>query len=155
DPTLPIAEEHTDPEALVLWGGPDSVLNDAAQRLTKLRWVQVLSAGSDNAVKAGFADEVVITSGRSLPNLPVADHALPLVLAAARGLHTLTRGQLVHLWPTEIGGLQQETSPGLFSTLRGANVLIWGFDSIATALAPHRVALGASVTGVATTARDE
>src|SRR5690554_403775 len=155
DPTQPVAEEHTDARALVFWGGPDSVLNDAAQRLTGLRWVQVLSAGSDNAVKAGFPDEVVITSGRSLHNLPVAEHALALVLAAARRLHTLTRAQLGNRWATEIGGLQQEPSPGLFSTLRGANVLIWGFGSIATTLAPHLVALGATVTGVATTAREQ
>src|SRR5690606_25277586 len=69
--------------------------------------------------------------------------------------HTLTRAQLGHRWATEIGGLQQEPSPGLFSTLRGANVLIWGFGSIATTLAPHLVALGATVTGVATTAREQ
>jgi phosphoglycerate dehydrogenase-like enzyme len=155
DPTQPVAAEHADAQGLVFWGGPDSVLNDAASRLTQLRWVQVLSAGSDNAVKAGFADEVVITSGRSLHNLPVAEHALALVLAAARRLHTLTRAQIGHRWATEIGGLQQEPSPGLFSTLRGANVLIWGFGSIATTLAPHLVALGASVTGVATTAREQ
>lgn len=155
DPTQPVPAEHEDAQALVFWGGPDSVLQDAARRLTSLRWVQVLSAGSDNAVKAGFADDVTITSGRSLHNLPVAEHALALVLAAARRLHTLTRAQIGHRWASEIGGLQAEPSPGLFSTLRGANVLIWGFGSIATTLAPHLVALGASVTGVATTAREQ
>ena len=151
----PVPAEHEDAQALVFWGGPDSVLADAAKRLTRLRWVQVLSAGSDNAVNAGFPDDVTITSGRSLHNLPVAEHALALVLAAARRLHTLTRAQIGHRWASEIGGLQQEPSPGLFSTLRGANVLIWGFGSIATTLAPHLVALGATVTGVATTAREQ
>jgi phosphoglycerate dehydrogenase-like enzyme len=155
DAAEPVPAEHEDAEALVFWGGPDSVLADAAERLTRLRWVQVLSAGSDNAVKAGFAEDVIITSGRSLHNLPVAEHALALVLAAARRLHTLTRAQIGHRWANEIGGLQAEPSPGLFSTLRGANVLIWGFGSIATTLAPHLVALGASVTGVATTAREQ
>jgi phosphoglycerate dehydrogenase-like enzyme len=155
DPTQPVPAEHTDAQALVFWGGPDSMLQDAARRLKGLRWVQVLSAGSDNAVKAGFADDVTITSGRSLHNLPVAEHALALVLAAARRLHTLTRAQIGHRWASEIGGLQAEPSPGLFSTLRGANVLIWGFGSIATTLAPHLVALGATVTGVATTAREQ
>ena len=151
----PVPAEHEDAQALVFWGGPDSVLADAAKRLTRLRWVQVLSAGSDNAVNAGFPEDVTITSGRSLHNLPVAEHALALVLAAARRLHTLTRAQIGHRWASEIGGLQQEPSPGLFSTLRGANVLIWGFGSIATTLAPHLVALGATVTGVATTAREQ
>ena len=155
DPGAPIPAEHEDAQALVVWGMPDALLEDAAARLRGLRWVQLLSAGSDAAVKAGFANNVILTSGRSLHNLPVSEHALALVLAAARRLHTLTRAQIGHRWASEIGGVQPEPSPGVFSTLRGANVLIWGFGSIATTLAPHLVALGATVTGVATTAREQ
>lgn len=153
-PTERIPVEHEDAEVLVAWGNPDPLLHDAARRLTQLRWVQMLSAGTDAAVNAGFASNVILTSGRSLHNLPVAEHALALVLAAARRLHTLVRAQIGHRWADELGGIQPEPSPGVFSTLRGARVLIWGFGSIATALAPHLVALGATVTGVATTARE-
>lgn len=155
DPAQPIPEEHADAQALVVWGTPDPLLADAARRLPQLRWVQLLSAGSDAGVKAGFATDVVLTSGRSLHDLPVAEHALALVLAAARRLHTLVRAQIGRRWASELGGVQREPSPGVFSTLRGARVLVWGFGSIASTLAPHLVALGATVTGVATTARDE
>lgn len=155
DPTTSLPDEHTSAEFLVVWGMPDPLLREAARRLTRLRWVQLLSAGSDAAVAAGFAPEVVITSGRSLHDEPVSEHALALILAAARRLHTLTRAQLGHRWATEIGGAQREPSPGLFSTLRNANVLVWGFGSIAKTLAPHLTALGAHVTGVATSAREE
>jgi phosphoglycerate dehydrogenase-like enzyme len=154
DPAERIPEEHEDAAVLVVWGTPDPLLKDAARRLTRLRWVQVLSAGTDALVAAGFDPEVILTSGRSLHDLPVAEHALALVLAAARRLHTLVRAQIGHRWANEIGGVQREPSPGLFSTLRGARVLIWGFGSIGTSLAPHLVALGAEVTGVATTARE-
>jgi phosphoglycerate dehydrogenase-like enzyme len=152
DVTLPIPQESEDAAVLVVWGNPDSQLRDAATRLRDLRWVQLLSAGSDAALAAGFAEDVVITSGRSLHDLPVAEHALALVLAAARRVHTLVRAQIGHRWATEIGGMQPEPSPGVFTTLRGARVLIWGFGSIAATLAPHLEALGAEVTGVATTA---
>lgn len=153
DPTDPIPEEHTDAEALVVWGAGNSLLEDAVTRLPRLKWVQLLSAGSDAALAAGFPESVAITSGRSLHDAPVAEHALALTLAAARRLHTLGRAQIGHRWADDIGGLQAEPSPGLFSTLRGARVVIWGYGSIGSALAPHLAALGASVTGVGTTAR--
>lgn len=153
-PTDPIPPEHEDAGALIVWGTPDPLLADAARRLGELRWVQLLSAGADAAGKAGFAENVILTSGRSLHDLPVAEHALALVLAAARRLHTAVRAQIGHRWADEIGGPQPEPSPGVFSTLRGARVTIWGFGSIATSLAPHLVALGATVVGVATTARE-
>ncbi|WP_150308172.1 NAD(P)-dependent oxidoreductase [Planctomonas psychrotolerans] len=153
DPAEPIAAEHEDAEVLVVWGQDD--LRDAASRLTNVKWVQMLSAGTDAAMKAGFSRDVVLTSGSSLHDLPVAEHALALTLAAARRLHTLVRAQIGHRWASEIGGPQREPSPGLFSTLRGARVLVWGFGSIATSLAPHLEALGATVTGAATSAREQ
>lgn len=154
-PTAPIPDQHTDAAALVVWGMPDTLLADAARRLPQLEWVQLLSAGSDAALAAGFGERVAITSGRSLHDAPVAEHALALTLAAARRLHTLVRAQLGHRWATELGGIQPEPSPGVFSTLRGARVVIWGFGSIGATLAPHLIALGAHVTGVATRPRRE
>jgi phosphoglycerate dehydrogenase-like enzyme len=155
DPAEPIPAGHEDAAALVVWGMPDALLRDAVGRLPSLRWVQALSAGTDAVVAAGFGPEVLLTSGRSLHDRPVAEHALALVLAAARRLHTLVRAQIGHRWANEIGGVQREPSPGLFSTLRGARVLIWGFGSIGASLAPHLVALGAEVTGAATSAREQ
>ncbi|WP_435746183.1 NAD(P)-dependent oxidoreductase [Microbacterium sp. PMB16] len=155
DPAAPIPDSHTDAEALVVWGVSDALLVDAASRLPALRWVQLLSAGSDAALAAGFSDDVAITSGRSLHDAPVAEHALALTLAAARRLHTLVRAQIGHRWAGELGGLQSEPSPGVFSTLRGARVAIWGYGSIGSTLGPLLTALGAHVTGVGTRARTE
>ncbi|MGX1695841.1 NAD(P)-dependent oxidoreductase [Microbacterium keratanolyticum] len=155
DPTTGIPAEHRDAEALVVWGAGASLLQDAVANLPRLKWVQLLSAGSDAALAAGFRDDIVITSGRSLHDAPVAEHALALTLAAARRLHTLGRAQIGHRWAEEIGGIQPEPSPGVFSTLRGARVVIWGYGSIGSTLAPHLAALGAQVTGVGTTARVE
>ena len=155
DPYTPLQEEHLDAEVLGVWGNPDPQLADAARRLRNLRLVQLFSAGSDNAARAGFDPGVVIASGRGLHDRPVAEHALALVLAAARRLHRAFAAQRDHEWATDIGGIQPEPSPGVFSTLRGARVTIWGFGSIGRTLEPHLTALGATVTGAARHARQE
>jgi len=148
----PIPDEHTDAEALVVWGNPPAQLHDAARRLGRLRWVQTLAAGPDTVLAAGFAPDVVITGGAGLHDLTVTEHALALVLAAARRLNLLVRAQIGHRWAGELGGIQPVHEPGSFRTLRGARVVVWGFGGIAATLAPHLAALGAHVTGVARSA---
>jgi len=155
DSHRPLSDDALDADALVVWGMPYDLLPDAARRLKRVRWVQVLSAGAEAAAAAGFAPDVILTNGRSLHDRPVAEHALALTLAAARSLHTLVRAQIGHRWAGELGGAQPEPTPGKFTTLRGARVTIWGFGSIGSTLAPHLAALGAHVTGVARTARRE
>lgn len=155
DAGKPIPAVHRDADALVVWGMSEALLRDAAIHLDQVRWVQLLSAGSDAALAAGFSPSVVITSGRSLHDAPVAEHALALLLAAARRLDVLMRAQVGSRWAGELGGIQPEPSPGRFSTLRGAHVAIWGFGSIGSALAPLLTALGAQVTGVATQRREQ
>jgi len=150
----PIPAVHTDAEALVVWGNPAGQLSDAAQRLTRLRWVQTLAAGPDAVLGAGFAPEVVITAGTGLHDLTVAEHTLALTLAAARRLNLLVRAQVGRRWAAELGGLQPVREPDSFRTLRDARVAIWGFGGIAATLAPHLVALGAQVTGIARHAGD-
>ncbi|WP_067497505.1 phosphoglycerate dehydrogenase [Actinoplanes sp. TFC3] len=152
DVSEPIPEEHTDAEALVVWGNPAGQLADAARRLGRLRWVQTLAAGPDAVLAAGFDSEVIITGGTGLHDLTVAEHTLALTLAAARRLNLLTRAQIGRRWAGELGGLQPVREEGTFRTLRGARVMIWGFGGIAACLAPHLAALGATVTGVARTA---
>ncbi|WP_028922691.1 NAD(P)-dependent oxidoreductase [Pseudonocardia acaciae] len=149
DPRLPIPAEHHDAEVLVSWGSTTELMREAADRLTKLRWVQGLAAGPDEVLAAGFAPDVAITSGRSLHDDTVAEHALALILAGLRGLHLLVAAQPEHRWRADLGGPRVERADGRLETLHGANVLIWGFGAIAETLAPLLTALGATVTGVA------
>lgn len=155
DTRSPLPDDLLDAEVLAVWGNPDEQLADAAARLRAPRLVQLFSAGADNAMRAGFPDDVVIASGRGLHDRPVAEHALALVLAAARRLHRAFAAQRAHEWAGDIGGLQPEPSPGVFSTLRGARVTIWGYGSIGKTLAPHLTALGATVTGAGRSDRQE
>ncbi|WP_433383485.1 phosphoglycerate dehydrogenase [Actinoplanes sp. CA-142083] len=148
----PIPEEHTDAEVLVVWGNPESQLRDAAARMKRLRWVQTLAAGPDVVLAAGFAPGVLVTSGRGLHDRTVAEHTLALVLAAARRLNLMARAQIGHRWAGELGGNQPLRDRDNFRTVRDAHIVIWGFGSIAAAVSPLLIALGARVTGVARTA---
>jgi phosphoglycerate dehydrogenase-like enzyme len=106
DVAAPIPAALHDADALVVWGNEPAQVTDAAAHLRRVRWVQTLAAGPDVVLAAGFAPDVVVTSGRSLHDAPVAEHALALVLAAARRLHTAVRAQIGHRWAGELGGLQ-------------------------------------------------
>ena len=132
----PLPDQHTDAEVLVVWGNPPSQLEDFAARLKRLRWVQTLAAGPDAVLAAGFAPSVVVTSGRGLHDLTVAEHTLALLLAAARRVNLMVRAQIGHRWAGELGGNQPLKDPDHFRTLRDAHVVIWGFGSIAAATAP-------------------
>ncbi|MFI2489516.1 NAD(P)-dependent oxidoreductase [Promicromonospora kroppenstedtii] len=150
--TEPIPAEHTDAELLVTWSSPPKVVADAAERLTKLRWVQTLSAGPDVALRSGFAPDVVISSGQSLHDDTVTEHALALILASVRRIDASLTAQREHRWAKEIAFAQADGVTGREYTLDGARVTIWGFGSIALRLAPLLTALGARVTGVASRA---
>lgn len=149
----PLGETQTDADVLVAWCNPQPLLEDAARRLTRLRWVQTLAAGPDAVLAAGFAPDVVVTSGVGLHSATVAEHALALVLALVRRLPAMGAAQERHEWSRELGGPQPlRPATGPVTTLIGARVLIWGFGSIARTLAPMLAALGADVRGIARTA---
>lgn len=152
DVAAPFPREHLDAEALVVWANAGDVLAREVARLTRLRWVQTLAAGPDHVLALDLPADVVITSGRSLHDLPVAEHALALVLAAARRLDLAVRAQEEHRWADELGGAQPWGNADRLTTLSGAHVVIWGFGSIAATLAPYLTMLGARVTGVARSA---
>jgi len=152
DAAAPLSPEDADAEVLVAWANTPANLADAAARLTRLRWVQTLAAGPDAVLAAGFGPEVTITSGRSLHDGPVAEHALALVLAAVRRLDVLGAAQREHRWDTGVNRAQADPATAGRYTLDGARVTIWGFGSIALRLAPLLTALGARVTGVASRA---
>jgi phosphoglycerate dehydrogenase-like enzyme len=145
----PVPDEHVDAEVLVTWANPPRQLEDAARRMTALRWVQTLNAGPDLALAAGFGPQVTIASGRGLHDATVTEHTLALVLASVRRLDRTLAAQREHRWDLDLGREQARDEPSF--SLSGAHVVLWGFGSIALRLAPLLTALGARVTGIAST----
>ncbi|KAH6658893.1 D-isomer specific 2-hydroxyacid dehydrogenase [Truncatella angustata] len=153
DVTKPIPEAHTDASILVTWTNTADNLSDASKRLKNLKWIQSLAAGPNDVLNAGFdASKIKITTGSGLHDHTVAEHALGLLLNAARRFFEMRDYQLQSKWPQHLGGPQPDRPKGKFTTLRDANVLIWGYGNIAKSLAPHLQGLGAKVRGVARSA---
>jgi phosphoglycerate dehydrogenase-like enzyme len=150
-PGAPLPEGADEAEVLVVWTLDPRTLV-ALTALPKLRWVQTLAAGPDAVLAAGFAPDVLVTSGRGLHDVPVAEHVLALTLALVRRVPAMLRAQGEHRWAGELGGAQPLHPAGPVTTLLDARVTIWGFGSIAARLAGLYTALGAHVTGVATSA---
>ncbi|MGW3342249.1 D-isomer specific 2-hydroxyacid dehydrogenase family protein [Nonomuraea rubra] len=84
---VPLAEA----EAIVYYGNDDpaevrSMLHEG------IRWVQLPHAGVERWADAGvITDHPVFTAATGSYGRPVAEHAMALMLAAARGLHRLAR----------------------------------------------------------------
>ncbi|EGX88869.1 2-hydroxyacid dehydrogenase, putative [Cordyceps militaris CM01] len=151
DPALPVPDAHLDAAVLVAWANSAANLAHAAAHMPALRWIQSLAAGPNDVLAAGFdRARVAVTSGSGLHNVPVAEHALGLLLNAARRFYEMRDYQAQKTWAGHLRG--DPTRPGyMFSTLRNANITIWGYGNIAKTLAPHLQALGATVRGVART----
>ncbi|MDO5628450.1 MAG: NAD(P)-dependent oxidoreductase [Mobilicoccus sp.] len=152
DTSEPLPEEAHDAEIFVVWARGGHLLSRDAQVLTRLRLVQSFAAGTDVIEEAGFAPEVIVSSGVGLHDATVAEHTLTLVLTLVRRIPDLLQAQADHRWHPEYSGVQPLHHPGPVSTLIGANVVVWGFGSIAATLAPMLAALGATVRGIARSA---
>jgi len=75
-----------------------------------LRWIQSVSAGTDQFPVARLADSgVVLTSATGIHEVQVAEHAIGLLLAMTRGIAAAARDQSAHLWrrwlPAELSGM--------------------------------------------------
>lgn len=153
DAQAPVPAEHCDAEVLVVWGQSADMLADAAENLRELRLIQALLAGPDAIVAAGFPDDIPICTGVGLHDGPVTEQTVALALALVRRFPHLARKQKDHEWDSDMAKPQKlRGEDGRVLSMVGARVTIWGFGSIGQNLAPVLTALGAEVTGVATTA---
>ena len=149
DVKQPIPDDLLDADILVTWSNTADNLKDAASRMKNLKWIQSLAAGPNDVLNAGFDKSVQVTTGSGLHDHTVAEHTLALLLCAARRLDEMKEYQLQSKWPQHLGGPQPDRPKGKFTSLRGANVTIWGYGNIAKALAPSLQLLGSNVRGIA------
>lgn len=102
-----------------------------------LRWVLTLSAGIDHVV-SDLPHGAALYNANTLHDDAVAQHALALMLAVGRGLPRFQVAQQAQRW--ERGGS--------LHTLRGRQVVIWGYGHIGKLLQGMLEPLGAQVTGL-------
>ncbi|MBB6096598.1 phosphoglycerate dehydrogenase-like enzyme [Deinobacterium chartae] len=140
DRRAPLPEQHHDADGLVLWGVPRALLEAELPRLQSLRFVQALSAGVDHLLDLPLPPGARLYHAPGLHDRPVAEHALALMLAAAKRLHLLRDRQHQRQW---------RAAP-IADALPGKRVLIWGFGRIGQLLGEMLLPLGVSVEGLRT-----
>ncbi|MDX3806037.1 D-2-hydroxyacid dehydrogenase [Bosea thiooxidans] len=118
--------------------------NDLLPRLPKLRFVQSISAGTDQFDKAALAQAGVrLASAQGANERAVAEHAMALILALARQLHFGRDNQAVQHWRPMIGERARREDE-----LGGKTLVIVGLGRIGLRLAKLASAFDMRVIGV-------
>lgn len=135
-------------DVLVVSGLWRNTLLDGAP---KLRFVQSLSAGTDQYDKELFARRGVrLASGQGANEKAVAEHAMALILSLTRQLHLGRDNQHARHWRGMIGDLARREDE-----LGGKTLVIVGMGRIGSRLARLARAFDMRVIGVRRTARAE
>jgi phosphoglycerate dehydrogenase-like enzyme len=136
-----LAEELRDADAYVPgWGNP---IKELIPRAPRLRWVQLLSAGVDGLLTPEIVRPgLVLTKARGVHAVPMAEHAMAMLLAVTRNLHALRLNQGAGRW-------KREKADELF----GKTLLVVGAGSIGGEVARRAKAFGMRILGVARSVR--
>jgi phosphoglycerate dehydrogenase-like enzyme len=109
-----------------------------------VRWFHTTSAGNEPLITRGAPAHVTVTrsGGHSAP--VVAEHAIALLLALARGLPYAMDNQRRHLWSRDRNGPRA----GTMRSLIGRTAVVLGFGPIGQEIARRLKVLGMSVVAV-------
>jgi phosphoglycerate dehydrogenase-like enzyme len=128
------------PESDVVYGWGVTPRNFGTAR--RLRWVHVDAAGVRELMFPALVESpVVITNGRGIHGVAMAEHVLGVILAFTRRLHLARDAQREKRW---VQRELWETPPGP-GQLAGGTLGIVGFGAVGAALAPRAAALGLTV----------
>jgi D-2-hydroxyacid dehydrogenase (NADP+) len=118
--------------------------NDLVERAPRLRFIQSISAGTDQFDRERLARAGIrLASAQGANERAVAEHAMALILALTRQLHLARDRQAGRVWRPMIGDrLQREDE------LDGKTLVIVGLGRIGTRLAGLARAFGMRVVGV-------
>ncbi len=118
--------------------------NDLLPRLPKLRFIQSISAGTDQFDKAALAQAGVrLASAQGSNERAVAEHAMSLILALARQLHFGRDNQTARHWRPMIGDRARREDE-----LGGKTLVVVGLGRIGLRLAKLAGAFDMRVIGV-------
>lgn len=115
------------------------------ERAERLQWIQITAAGLGSLLFPELiASNVVVTNGRGLHAVAMAEHTIGVLLAFARRLHLARDAQRDGEW------IQPALSRdgGSFRTLGGATLGLVGLGSIGVEIATRARALGMRVIAV-------
>ena len=127
-------------EAEVAFGGFSiDRLRSVLAGLPKLRWVHTFSAGVDRHVPVmATYERVLLTNNSGAYDVPIAEHVIAMIFAAAKRVPEHLAAQGRHEW-------QRETP---HAEVRGQTLVILGMGSIGSELARLASGVGMRVVGV-------
>jgi phosphoglycerate dehydrogenase-like enzyme len=150
-PAVPEKEKErvlSETEVLVSWNPRwdfRSEMERVFRGLSRLRLLQLVTAGADHAPFAFLGSQVAVACNPGAYAEPVAEHALALLLALAK------RIPVEHAKLKE--GVFDDATPNRL--LRGARALVVGFGGIGKAIGRLLRAFGVSLTAINRTGRTE
>jgi len=131
------------PEAEIVFGWAVTRKNFA--RAERLRWIQVTAAGVGHQLFPALVEsEVVLTNGRGIHAVAIAEHTLGVMLAFVRKLHLARDAQHERRWAQL--PIWSDSPP--IGELGGTKLGLVGFGAIGHALAERAAALGIEVVAV-------
>ena len=129
-------EECSDAEVLI--GLAPNVEVEILEKLPKLKWIQLLSAGYDNInLKYLKNRNITLTNGRGIYSIPIAEDVLCKILMSNCNALRYLDNQKKHIWQPYKGRVE----------LCAQTVGIIGTGSIATEIAKRLQAFGVKVLG--------
>ena len=79
--------------------GPNRFPAEYADAARRLKWFQVINAGIDRMAKEGLLGrDFVITTASGLSAAGIAEYAIGMMVALAKGIHLAVRAQSEHRW---------------------------------------------------------
>lgn len=135
-------------DGAVILGGPRSYTSEVAERLRvapRMKWLQLVSAGYEGVEANGLPEHVSLTGPGEGISSAVAEHAMALLWALARGFAPAGRQQAQRTWDRAFN--KQMT------TLSGRTVLVFGLGAIGRKIAHHAQAIGMRAIGVSESGR--
>ena len=112
-------------------------------KASKLRWVQVQSAGVDRYITIKPLienDNIVLTNFRAIHGPAIADHALAMLLSLTRNLNYHAANQQQSQW-------KRGRSPNQSIALKGKTILVVGLGGIGSEIAQRAHGFGMRVIG--------
>jgi phosphoglycerate dehydrogenase-like enzyme len=137
------AAERVLPEADVVYGV--LVGEENLPRAARLRWIHVSAAGVGSLLFPALVESpILLTNGRGLHAVSMAEHAIGMMLAFARKLHLARDLQRERRWEQ----VRMWTDPPPFGQLAGGTLGLVGLGAVGSAVAERAAALGLHVIAV-------
>ncbi|WP_343712913.1 D-2-hydroxyacid dehydrogenase [Inquilinus sp.] len=135
-----------DAQGLILVGPAFSAeVADVVSHARKLRWIQTLSVGYENLQRFGVPRGVIVTNAGDAWAIPVAEHAMGLLLALVKRLPDAVKQQERREWARQI-------MPQM-SSLEGRTMVLIGLGSIGKAVAQRAKGFGMDIIAVTRTGK--